>query len=184
MAYCLEARNGPEGAEPADRIANAVHLAATWLWKLRGTQPPFLAALKEIPRNEAAEILFWVFGAAASLWFMLCIIFRIGGDTRAEYFIIGLVGAALAWGSGWLVRAFLLSRHNFRSSELSYSPPATEPVCDAPQQSPSKRRVTQTPKRSMAVSSAKRRGQRASSQGQERATGKKACRPRKIPAKR
>ena len=179
-----------EGAGVAGRIDAYVHLAATWFWKLRGTQPPFLAALKEIPRNQAADTLFWAFGAVASLWFMLCIIFRIGGDTRPEYFMIGLGGAAVLWGSGWLVRAFLLGRNKFRSSDLSYPPAATErhsdglERCDALERSPSKRRVKQTTKRSMTVSNAKRRRRRASAQGQEPATRKPANRTRKIPAKR
>ena len=173
-----------EGAEAADRTDTYLHLAATWPWKLRGTRPPFLAALKEIPRTQAAEILFWAFGAVASLWFMLCIMFRIGGDTRPHYFMTGVVGAALLWGSGWLVRAFLLGRHEFRPSDLSHSPAATEPHCDEPERSRSKPRVKQTTKRSMAVSNAKRRRHRASPQGQEPATGKPASRARKNPAKR
>ena len=177
-------RQVKRSAEAADRTDTYVHLVATWACKLRGTRPAFLAALKEMPRNQAADTLFWAFGAAASLWFMLCIIFRIGGDTRSQYFLIGIVGAALLWGSGWLVRAFVLSRHKFESSDLSYSPAVTEPHCDGPERPRSKRRVKQTTKRSTAVSNAKRRRPRASPQGQERATEKPANRARKNPAKR
>ena len=183
-AAAVERKVEREGAGAAGRIDAYVHLAATWFWKLRGTQPSFLAALKEIPRNQAADTVFWAFGAVASLWFMLCIIFRIGGDTRPEYFMVGLGGAALLWGSGWLARTFLLSRPKLRSTDLPYPPAATERPSDGLERSPSKRRVKQTTKRSMAVSNAKRRRRRASAQGQEPATGKPANRTRKIPAKR
>ena len=184
-AAAVERKVEHEGAGVAGRIDAYVQLAATWFWNLRGTKPPFLAALKEIPRNQAADTLFWAFGAVASLWFMLCIIFRIGGDTRPEYFMIGLGGAAVLWGSGWLVRAFLLGRNKFRSSDLSsYPPAATERHSDEVERSPSKRRVKQTTKRATTVSNAKRRRRRASAQGQEPATGKPANRTRKIPAKR
>jgi hypothetical protein len=60
-----------------------------------------------MPANRTAETLFWTFGAAASLWFMICVVYRIGGDTRAEYFLSGIAGAGLLWGCGWLVRAVL-----------------------------------------------------------------------------
>lgn len=172
-----------EGAKAADRTDTYAHLATRWPWKLRGTPLPFVAALKEIPRNQAADTLFWAFGAVASLWFILCIIFRIGGDTRAEYFVIGLAGAALLWGAGWLMQVFLLSRHKLESSDLSYSPAATARPSEGHEKSPSKRRVKQTTKRSPAVSTAKRRRQRASPQGQVAAPVKPANRARKIPAK-
>jgi hypothetical protein len=60
-----------------------------------------------MPANRTADTLFWTFGAAASLWFMICVVYRIGGDTRSEYFVNGLVGAGLLWGCGWLARAVL-----------------------------------------------------------------------------
>jgi hypothetical protein len=42
---------------------------------------------------------------------MICVVYRIGGDTRAEYFLSGMVGAGLLWGCGWLVRAVLSGQH-------------------------------------------------------------------------
>ena len=54
--------------------------------------------------NQTADTLFWTFGALASLWFMLCVAFRIGGEARAEYFVTGVVGAGVLWGCGWLLR--------------------------------------------------------------------------------
>lgn len=57
--------------------------------------------------NRAADTVFWSFGATGSLWFMICVVYRIGGETRAEYFAGGIFGAALLWGCGWLARACL-----------------------------------------------------------------------------
>ena len=66
---------------------------------------------------------FWAFGAAASLWFMICVVYRIGGDTRAEYFLSGIAGAGLLWGCGWLVRSLLSGRRNLWPSILHFAKP-------------------------------------------------------------
>ena len=75
-----------------------------------------------MPRNRAAETLYWAFGTAASVWFILCIVFRLGGDSRSEYFLAGLAGAAFFWGCGWLLCALLLGRLAPWLPALVYAP--------------------------------------------------------------
>lgn len=55
---------------------------------------------------------------------MICVFYRIGGDTRAEYFLSGIAGAGLLWGCGWLARAVLSGRHKLWLSTYSAKPPA------------------------------------------------------------
>jgi hypothetical protein len=70
--------------------------------------------------NQTADTLFWTFGALASLWFMICVAFRIGGEARTEYFAIGLLGAGLLWGCGWLLRRVRFEQHKLWLAALSY----------------------------------------------------------------
>jgi hypothetical protein len=73
--------------------------------------------------NQTADTLFWAFGALASLWFMLCVAFRIGGEARAEYFVTGLVGAGVLWGCGWLLRRSRFDWHRLKLATLYDTPP-------------------------------------------------------------
>ena len=66
--------------------------------------------------NRIADTAFWTFGTAAGLWFMVCVVYRIGGETRPEYFVGGIVGAGVLWGCGWLARAVLSGRRKPRLS--------------------------------------------------------------------
>jgi hypothetical protein len=74
-----------------------------------------------MPRNRTAETLYWAFGAAASVWFIISIVFRLGGDARPDYFLAGLAGAALFWGSGWVLWAVLSGRLGLWFPAVAYA---------------------------------------------------------------
>jgi hypothetical protein len=116
------------------------------------------AYLPAMPANRTADTLFWTFGAAASLWFMICVIYRIGGDTRSEYFLSGVAGAGLLWGCGWLVRGLLSGRSKLWLATL-YDAKALAPIersGESGDRRRSKRRVKKIARRQNAAGSAKR----------------------------